>query len=88
MGFVGRIAGDCFFREGCILLSSSLEEAWRLLIVEEVLLCIDCWCAPSQGLVRGEMSKSRSAGEGREWCRGLVRNAMCSGAEVHPRGGA
>ena len=83
VGFVGRIAGDCcFFREGCIPLSSSLDEAWRLL--EE--LCTDCWCAPSQGLVRGEMSKSRSAGEGRAWCKGLVRNAMCSGAEVDPRG--
>ena len=83
---MGRIAGDCFFRKGCRPLSSSLEEAWRLLD-EEDELCMDCWCAPSQGLVRGEMSKSRSAGEGRALCKGLVRNAMCSGAEVDPRGG-
>jgi hypothetical protein len=73
VGLVGRIAGDCcFFREGCMpmLLSSSLVEAWRLLLLvlmmaDEVLLCMDCWCAPSHGLVRGDMSKSRSAGDGR-----------------------
>ena len=82
MGTVGRMAGDCFFLEGCVLLSSPLEDAWRLLCG-----CMDCWCAPSQGLVSGEMSKSRSAGDGREWCMGLVWNAMRSGAELEPRGG-
>lgn len=42
VGFIGRIAGDCFFREGCIPLSSSLVEAWRLFEEEEDGLCMDC----------------------------------------------
>jgi hypothetical protein len=37
-GFVGRMAGDGFFREGCMPLSSSLEDAWRLFVE----VCMDC----------------------------------------------
>jgi hypothetical protein len=48
LGIVGRMAGDCcFFREGCMLDSSSLVEAWRLLLLVELVeleeVCIDCW---------------------------------------------
>lgn len=44
VGFVGRIAGDCFFRDGCEFLSSPLDEAFRL------------FDGCSHGLVIGEIS--------------------------------
>jgi hypothetical protein len=37
-GFVGRMAGDGFFREGWMPFSSSLEDAWRLFAE----VCMDC----------------------------------------------
>lgn len=76
-GAVGRIAGDCLLREG---FSSPLEEAVRLRALEEVE-AVGCWfAAPSQGLVSGETSKSKSEGAAAE-------KAMCAGAEVDPRAG-
>jgi hypothetical protein len=60
------------FRLGLALDSSSLGEAVRLL-EDEVGCC--CGYASSHGLVRGEMSKSISVGNG------LIWNAILAGAE-------
>jgi len=80
-GAVGRIAGDCFFLEGFSPAPSSpLEEAVRFFPAPEDDEEPDDFCcaAPSQGLVKGETSKSKS--------EVAEEKAMCAGAEVDPRG--
>src|ERR1700722_5218308 len=57
LGLVGLIAGERRLRSGLSVDSSPLSEAARLWRG-----VIDCWLAPSQGLVRGDISKSTSAG--------------------------
>jgi hypothetical protein len=75
------MAGDGFFLDCLVLVSSSLDDAPRLF---EVAWCgcmfwVELTCsAPSHGLVRGEISRSISAG----WV--LDRNAIWAGAEVEP----
>ena len=61
--------------------SSGFGEAVRLF----ACLTFDgCWCeAVSHGLVSGEISMSRSDGEGRGY-EGLVLKAMLAGAEADP----
>ena len=76
LGLDGRIAGEWRLREGCEASSSSPGEAVRLRVV---LGCTDegLW-GPIHGLVKGEISKSKS--EERFW------KAMSAGAELDPCG--
>lgn len=75
-GLVGRMAGDCRLREGCEGSSPFPGEAVRLRVVGG---CTDVGLlGPIHGLVKGEISKSKS--EERLW------KAMLAGAELDPCG--
>ena len=74
--------GECFFEAGLGKMSSLVGDTGRLLLLcwDREGVVTDCWCAPSQGLVSGDRSKSRSAGR-------AEGKARLAGAEVEPREG-